>query len=121
MEAVANARVFSEVNSLLYELGEEYIKRIPEKLMDLISENKDDKYNPKYNVDKNLIQQGMSKESLSLFALIDVNYWCTTEEKEDITKQLNNNLKRIQDEEKKKYSVDKMFNQNQINKNEEIK
>ena len=63
----------------------------------------------------------MSKESLSLFALIDVNYWCTTEEKEDITKQLNNNLKRIQDEEKKKYSVDKMFNQNQINKNEEIK
>ena len=29
MEAVANARVFSEVNSLLYELGEEYIKRIP--------------------------------------------------------------------------------------------
>lgn len=121
MEAVANARVFSEVNSLLYELGEEYIRRIPEKLMELIDENKDDEYNPKYNIDENLMQQGMAKESLSLFALIDVNYWCTNEEKEDIAKQLNNNLKRIQEEEKKKYSIDKMFNQNRMSKNEEIK
>ena len=46
--------IFSEVYAILNTLGKEYIDKIPDKIYNLIKENKSNEYNPIYVLDERL-------------------------------------------------------------------
>lgn len=96
---------YSEVFGMLNMLGEGFINKLPEKLFNMIKEEKSSTYNPKYISDKSLSEQNVKRESLAMIALIHLNYWCETEEeKNELRAILNENEKKYQEEIAKKYN-----------------
>ena len=89
-----NDKVYSEVYSLLQLLGDEYIYKLPIKLVDFIKRKKDDSYNPTYSLTKDITSQGISKLALSMITLFNIKYWCTSAEKEIILNKLLDNEKK---------------------------
>lgn len=82
-------KIYSEVYAVLQMLGSKYIDKVPNGLMEIIETRRDITYNPTYIGSEELENQGISRESLSMIALIHLNYWCDSEvEKSELKKVL---------------------------------
>ena len=107
---IKTREIYSEVYAILNTLGKKYISKLPLNLYQMIKEENDDKYNPKYNSTIALKQQNIKKETLLIIALLHLNYWCgSQEEKTELRKIFMENEIRYQTELKEKYSPDKIF------------
>lgn len=105
--------VYSEVYSVLNLLGNSYIERIPKKLYEMIEREKSSTYNPKFIKEKSLSEQNIKRESLSMIALLHLNYWCDSEnEKQELLKLFKDNEEKHQAEIREKYNPDNIFKQN---------
>lgn len=99
MISTQNAKMYSEVYSILNILGDEYKSLLPQKLYNFIKENKFKDYTPIYNENIPFSQQDISKESVAFICMLHYNYWCKTEEeKAKINKILayNEQQKRVE-------------------------
>lgn len=72
-------KIYSEVYAVLQMLGNKYIEKVPNGLLEIIETRRDITYNPKYISSEPLEEQGVSRESMSMIALLHLNYWCDTE------------------------------------------
>lgn len=96
---------YSEVYGVLNMLGDSFINKLPEKLVNMIKEEKSSTYNPKYIPNKSLTEQNIKRETLAMITLLHLNYWCETEdEKNELRAILNENEKKYQEEISKKYN-----------------
>ena len=86
--------VYSEVYSILNMLGEEYINKLPSKLLEFIKKEKVNLYNPVYSLDKSIEEQGISEDALAMITFFNLKYWCAPEEKEELLEVLRENEKR---------------------------
>ncbi|MBR3002137.1 MAG: hypothetical protein IKF38_00995 [Clostridia bacterium] len=114
-------RVYSEIYSILDLLGKNYINKLPTKLYQLISNEKNQDYIPQYTMDISLEKQNIMKETLALLALFRLNYWCTSNmEKDRLKNNFLINERLYLDELKNKYNPDMIFknNKKQIEKTE---
>ena len=110
-----NEKVFAEVYEILSILGDNYIEKIPVKLYQLIDNSRDNNFFPKYSLDKPFYEQGVSKKSISIIALLHLNYWCNSEdEKNELRHLLNKNEKNLQEELRAKYNPENIFKKNQV-------
>lgn len=109
--------IYSEVYSILNTLGNDYTKKLPIKLYNIIKENKLEGYNPQYkSVD--LKNQDIKRESLAMIALFYLNYWCDSkEEKQQLKEIFNNNEKKYKIEIDEKYNI--KFNRKREQKEDE--
>ena len=98
-------RTYSEVYGILNMMGKYYINKIPTKLYQMIEKERDKNYNPQYDYNKTLDSQNVSKNALSMIALIHINYWMDQEEKREIKSVLFKNEQEI----KEKYNPDNLF------------
>ena len=104
--------IFSEIDAFLKIVGDTYKNKIPNKLIKLIQEQKSTEYNPQYNPEIPIEEQNLKKETLAMIALLDLNYWCETDQEKDELKTIlaeNENLE-------KKELMEK-YNPNNIFKN----
>ena len=109
---IKTKEMYSEIYSILEIMEEEYVKKIPKSLYDLIKENRLETYNPVYNPEENLADQRMSKDTASLLVLLKLNYWCENEaEKEEIRSALKKNSEDQARIMREKYSSANMFKQ----------
>ena len=110
MEEVAPI-IYSEVFSILNLLGDEFINKLPKQLYELIKREKSSTYNPVYNSIKNLEEQNVRKESISMIAMFHLNYWCDdNEEKQKLRNIFIENEEKYQKEIEEKYSIKNIFN-----------
>ena len=113
--------IYSEVYSVLNMLGEKYISKIPKSLFNFIKQEKNNDYNPVYSKNVLLSKQKIKRKSLSLIAIMHLNYWCDTEEEK---KELKEIFKKNQEKHdayiKEKYSVDKLFEKPKTETKKEI-
>ncbi len=85
-------KIYSEVFSILQMLGNKYIEKVPKGLIEIIETRRDIKYNPIYIDSKPIEEQNVSRETLSMIALIHLNYWCDSDiEKSELKKVLKAN------------------------------
>lgn len=62
------------------------------------------------NVDIPIIEQNLKEETLSIIALLNLQYWCEAEsEKERLRNIYNENERKYQDEIREKYNPDNLF------------
>ena len=118
---VSSEQIYTEVDGILNLLGEDYIKKLPPKLYELIQTKKSKQENIIYEGINQIAEKNTSKEAISIIALFHLNYWCNVEEKEDISLLLNKNHYLNEQEKKERYEVDKLFknvNNRQIVKND---
>lgn len=89
-----NGRVYSEVDFILENLGEEYINKVPKKLLEIINSKKIKYYEPKIDINKSLCEQDVERDTLVLLTMIYYNCWCENdEEKKELLQILMDNRK----------------------------
>lgn len=107
---VETKEIYSEVYQVLNLLGNEYINRLPNSLFNMLKEKRDINYNPNYTDDIPLNKQNIKKETISIIALLHLNYWCENEsEKSEIKQILKRNEDKFQKESRNKYNPDNIF------------
>ncbi len=110
-----NSNTYAEVNAVLESMAEEYTNKIPIKLKKLISNYRNKSYSVKYDLNKPLHEQNISKEALSIIALIHLNYWCKDEtEKNKLYKIFQDNEIKNENEKRLKYSPNNLFKSKKI-------
>lgn len=91
-------RIYSEVYAILVALGEGYIDRIPSEMLDFIRKGQDANYTPDIDESKPLNKQNIQKETLATIAMLELNYWCNTdEEKAELLHLLEINEQKIKE------------------------
>lgn len=119
---IKTKEIYSEVYQVLNLLGNEYIDKLPKSLFNMLREKRNINYEPKYTEDLPLNKQNIKKETLSIIALLHLNYWCENENEKNELKQIfKNNEDNYQNELREKYNPDNIFKkhiQENIVKNE---
>ena len=115
---------YSEVCTILNMLEDEYKERVPRKIIDFFEEERDKEYNPIIDVNIPLEKQNLKRKTLVLLAILNLNYWCDSEEeKQEILDSFakNEELKRLKEKElTENYNINNLFNkiENTENKTE---
>lgn len=100
---------YSEVYEILNLLEDEYIEKVPQKVKDFFKEEKDINYTPVIDINIPLNEQNLKRETFVLLAMLNLNYWCNSdEEKQDFLNVLAQNEKEKKELEEK-YNPDNLF------------
>ena len=98
-----SSRTYAEVDAFLNTVDDEHREKIPKKLRNLFIKNKEENYNVIYDLSKPIHEQEISKEAISIIALLHLNYWCKSEkEKQDLIKLFNEKTLKKEEEKQKK-------------------
>lgn len=121
-----NIKAYSEVYEIINLLEEEYSNRIPKKVLDFFDEVRDKNYKPIIDVNKPLKEQNIERDAIILIAILDLNYWCDSEEEKKELLDIFNRNTEIKNQKNKeleeKYNLDNLFiKRNSISKFEEDK
>ena len=108
---------YAEVDGILENLDDEYINKVPKKVRDFFKEEKYNDYTVKIDMNKPLYEQDLQDETISLLTLLELNYWCESEEeKNEILRELEQNDRIKEKELREKYNTDNIFkNKSTIN------
>ena len=103
------SQVYSEVYEILNTLGKEYINKIPIKLYQHIESKRDKKSIIEFDVNKDIASQDVSEEATDIISYLNLEYWCTEEQKKELIKQYQENDKKYEKKLKEKYNTDSLF------------
>ena len=113
---VRTKEMYSEVYSILNMLGDEYKNKLPDNLIEMIKKEKQDSYDPKYDLNTEFQNLNIKKDTLAMIALFHLNYWCKTEEEKDsLIKILKENQEKYDSEIREKYNTDNLFKKKEQN------
>ncbi|MBQ2835245.1 MAG: hypothetical protein IJE68_00180 [Clostridia bacterium] len=108
--SINTRQAYTEIDNFI-ELLDNYNKnKIPLKLREFFKQEKDNNYVK--NIDANLPikEQNLKEETLTLIALLNLQYWCEDEKEKQRLKEIYARNEEIyQDDLRKKYNPDKLF------------
>lgn len=108
--SIKTRQAYSEVDTFLSLLSEEKRNEIPKKLRELFKEEKDNEYYKEIDTNIPIKEQNLREETLSLIAILYLQYWCKDEnEKQKLISKLNENERKYQEELREKYNPDDIF------------
>ena len=91
-------KVYSEVYAVLVALGVGYIDRIPNDFLEFLRNQQDLSYKPEIDDNKALNEQNISKETLAMIAMLELEYWCNSdEEKAELLQLLGKNEQKLRE------------------------
>ena len=92
---------YTEVYEIINWLGEEYKKRVPEKVYKLIKSERRIDYKPNFDFNEPLNKLPLKQETKDLIAYLNYYYWCNDEKrKADIIEKINQNIEKKKKREK---------------------
>ena len=102
---------YAEVDAILNMLDKEAVEKIPLKVREFFKNEKDKNYIPKFSEDFYDIDNiELMRETICLLTILDINYWCETEEeKQFILNNLKENDKIKEEELRERYNPDNIF------------
>lgn len=106
-------KIYSEVCAILETLGSEYINRIPSEIYQYMLSQKDNNLQIYYDVNKSIDEQEMSKETVIFIAYLNLQYWCSEDEKQELLKIYKQNDEELEQELRETYNLDKLFKNKQ--------
>ncbi len=104
---------YVEILEILKYMDKIHVDKIPKKLIEFFEENKSNNYNFKYDSAVELDKQNLNDNTLALLAMLNLNYWCESEEhKKELIDRYNDNEQKYQEELREKYNPDNIFKKN---------
>lgn len=101
---------YVEILEILKYMDKIYVDKIPKKLIEFFEENKANNYKFKYDSAVELGKQNLNDNTLALLAMLNLNYWCESEEhKKELIARYNDNEQKYQEELHKEYNPDNIF------------
>lgn len=109
---------YAEVDAILNMLETEAVEKIPLKVREFFKNEKDKKYIPKFSENFfDIYNIELMRETICLLTILDINYWCETEEeKQLILNKLEDNDRIKEEELRERYNPDNIF-KNKVNEN----
>ena len=112
-KALIKLKCIKNIINILQELNlleDEYKERVPKKIVEFFEEERDKEYSPIIDVNTPLDKQNLKRETMVLLAILNLNYWCDTEEeKREIIQSWTENEEREEAELREKYNPDNIF------------
>ena len=110
------AYAYAEVLEIISLMEDDYVNRIPKKLLDIFETNKSLDYTKHLDPNISLEEQTISDKASALLGMLMINYWCDSEEqKQTLINAYKENERKYQEDLKEKYNPDNIFkNNNQI-------
>lgn len=101
---------YVEVLEILKHMDKKYVAKIPSDLREFFERNASKEYEFHIEPSIPLEQHELKEITINILAMLNINYWCDTEEhrQELLRKYHENNLK-YQEELRKKYNTDNLF------------
>lgn len=108
-------QAYSEVCTVLEYMPNEYIKKIPEKIIKLFQSEKLEDYQVNINKSNPLDKNYLSKKTMVLIAMLNYQYWCPNKNvKNKLYKQYLSNNEKYENEIREKYNTDNLFKNKKI-------
>ena len=105
---------FSEVYDILMHLETELFRKIPQKFIDMIEENRDTGYKVSIDYTKNINQQELLKETRVILSLVYRDYLCSSEKGEELRNADRIELEKHAHEMREKHNPDNIFKNKDI-------
>lgn len=113
-------QAYAEVDYIINHMNQKYREKVPPKMLKFFSELKDPTHVVKINPYVPLQNQGLKKYTLEIIALLHLKYWCEDEErKQELYNIMLRNQEKLEEQMKDRYSVEKLFDNESANVNEE--
>lgn len=115
-------RAYAEVDYIINHMNQKYIDKVPQKMKEFFSSLKDPNHEVKINPYVPLQNQGLQRYTLEIIALLHLKYWCENEErKQELYDIMLKNQRRLEEQMKEKYGIDKLFDNgsNKVSEGEE--
>lgn len=110
-------QAYSEVCAVLEYMPDEYVKKIPSKIIKLFQQEKLADYEVNINKSNPLDKNYLSKKTMVLIAMLNYQYWCPNKQQKDVLyKQYLANNEKYEKEVEEKYNVDNIFKNKQEEK-----
>lgn len=89
-ERISQSQVYSEVYAVLSALGGQYIRKIPQNVLNAIENGRDKTYEKKINEEIPLEDQNLSQAAIAMLAALKLDYWCESEEEKKVLRDILN-------------------------------
>ena len=109
MISVEYANAYSEVLEILKYISKEDYEKIPNSKIELFETNYNKDYIFKYNPNKTLDEQNVSKTAKAIIAILFRDYWATEIQKEKIISKQNYDRMKFEEERKVRYNSNNLF------------
>ena len=113
MISVEYANACSEVLEILKYISKEDYEKIPNSKIELFETNYNKDYIFKYNPNKTLDEQNVSKTAKAIIAILFRDYWATEIQKEKIISKQNYDRMKLEEERKARYNSNNLFKNNE--------
>lgn len=100
---------FSEAYDIILHMDKELVKKIPEKFIKFVEQNKAKDYKTNIDYSKSINQQELQKGTRVILSIIYRDYLCSSEKKKELMQNDEEELKRIEQELREKYNPDNLF------------
>lgn len=108
-----------EIEYILRKLEDEYIKKIPQEIWDYIEENKDKNYIFKYDDSKNILEQNLNINTISILTYINIEYLLDEKQKMEMIEFLRKDEAIAEQEKAKLYNPEDLFKNKKESKQQE--
>ncbi len=113
-------QAYSEVCAVLDNMPNEYVSKIPKKIIDLFQSEKLKDYKPNINISNPLDKNYLGKKTMVLIAMLNYYYWCPNKEvKDELYKMYLNNNEKYEKEIAEMYDTNNLFKNSKAEKVEE--
>ena len=112
MVDIEYSNAYSEVLEILKYISKEDYEKIPNSKIELFETNHNKEYIFKYNPNKTLDEQNVSKTAKAIIAILFRDYWATELQKEKIIAKQNYDRMQLEEKKKERYNSDNLFKNN---------
>lgn len=98
-----------EVIEILSYISKEEYNKIPQEIIKVLENDKDDDYNFKYDPNKTLDEQNISKQAKTIIAIFYRDYWASEYQRKKIKEYEKLLYEKIEKEKKDKYNSNEIF------------
>ena len=103
-------KAYAEVDKVLSFMENKYVEKIPSKMREMFKNEKLEGYNPVISPKVPLDEQDLQRKTLSILAMLNLNYWCESEkEKQELISLYAENDRKREEELREKYNPDNLF------------
>lgn len=102
-------KAYAEVDKILSFMEEIYVEKIPNKMREMFKNEKLQNYEPEIDLRIPLEEQNLQRKTYVILAMLNLNYWCDENEKQELLKLYAENDRKKEEEFRKKFNPDNMF------------
>ena len=120
MVSIEYSEAIVEVLDIIKHSEQDIVKKIPTKLMEFFENNKSTTYRINLDHTKTIDEMNLKSKTRDIISMIYFNYLCNEKEKKELRTIMSKNEKEFQEEARKKYNPDNIFEKEKAMENTSI-